>query len=194
MTTTQNVKQFNDLENPVRKGMMSAAASQQTLQDAHNDEWDSVAALNECLAYSIELSSRIKQAHWGAKGESFYVFHKMAEDFTVQLAKQSNKISARIVAIEGVPAWTPQKVAKASRMPDYPGNLFKLADHIEALTGDYTYAIEKVKPLINKAAKSNDFVTVSVFTSLQKELDEQKAFLLAHSGIAWLEKPKKKYA
>jgi starvation-inducible DNA-binding protein len=186
MNTTQNVKQFKDHEALVQKGKSAVSANQQ--------DWDTITALNQCLAHSIELGSRIKQAHWSAKGENFYVFQKMADDFTIQLARQSDKLSARIVAVEGVPKWTPDKVADTSQLPAYPNDLFKVADHIQALATNYEQVIDQLKTVMIKAAKSDDYVTVNVMTGFKKTLDEQKSFLFAHSGLAWLERPKRQSA
>lgn len=194
MNTTQNVKQFKDHEPLAQKGKFSAVTNQATGNQSAQQDWDIVTALNQCLAHSIELSCRIKQAHWGAKGESFYVFHKMSGDFTQELAKQADKLSARIVAVEGMPKWTPEKVAQLSLLPSYPGEMIKIADHIEALTNNYEQVIQQLQPLMNLATKSDDYVTVNVITGFNKVLDEQKGFLMAHSGLSWLDRSKKQYA
>jgi starvation-inducible DNA-binding protein len=186
MSTTQNVKQFKDLETFAQKGHAAFASTQ---------SWpDATSLLNQCLAHSIELNARIKQANWSARGENYYVFHKMADDFTDDLAKQSNKLSARIAAIGGVPGWTPKSVAETSLLPEYPEEMMKVNEHLRALAANYEMAIEQVQKVSQTMAEVDDYVTSSVITSFKKLLEEQKAFLLAHSDVAWLEKPKKQYA
>jgi starvation-inducible DNA-binding protein len=186
MNTTQNVKQFKDHDASAQAAKMPAYVG--------NKDWDAITALNQCLAHSIELSSRIQQAHWSAKGENFYLFHKMADDFTTQLRKQADNLSARIVAMGGVPTWTPEKVVKTSILSSYPTDLVKVEDHIEALISSYEEVAQQLPPLMNRLAKSDDYVTATVITSFTKVVDEQKSFIAAHSGLAWLEKPKKQYA
>ena len=186
MNTTPNVKQFKDHE------AVSHAAT--TPSFLNNKDWDKITELNQCLAHSLELASRIKQAHWSAKGENFYLFHKMADDFTTQLQRQADNLSSRIVAIGGVPNWTPDKVAKSSILSSYPADLVKVEDHIEALRLSYEQATQQLPSLMSKLTKSDDYVTANVVASFAKVLDEQKSFIAAHSGLAWLEKPKKKYA
>jgi starvation-inducible DNA-binding protein len=186
MNTTQNVKQFKDHE--------AMAPAPKVPNFSNNKDWEKITALNQCLAHSLELSSRIKQAHWGAKGENFYIFHKMSDDFTKQLQKQSDNLSARIVALGGTPTWTPEKVVEASLLSSYPINLVKVEDHIEALKSSYEQATHQLPPLISKLTRSDDFVTANVIANFTKVVDEQKAFIAAHSGLAWLEKPKRQYA
>jgi starvation-inducible DNA-binding protein len=185
MNTTQNVKQFKDHD---------AAHTAKNPSFMNDKNWDTITSLNECLAHAIELSSRIKQAHWSAKGENFYLFHKMADDFTAQLEKQADNLSARIVAMGGIPTWTPDKVSKASTLPAYPADLVKVEDHVEALKSSYELVAKQLPAIISKLAKSDDFVTANVVATFTKVVDEQKGFVSAHSGLAWLEKPKKQYA
>lgn len=186
MNTMQNVKQFKDQE--------AVAPAPKMPKFLNPKDWEKVAELNQCLAHSLELNSRIKQAHWGAKGENFYIFHKMADDFTKQLHKQSDSLSARIVALGGTPNWTPDKVVKASNLSSYPTDLAKVEDHIEALKTSYEQAAQHLPLLMSKLTKSDDFVSAQVIATFSKLVDEQKAFIAAHSGLAWLEKPKKQYA
>ncbi len=186
MTTVQNVKQFKDHE--------TLAPATKMPNFSNNKDWEKITALNQCLAHSLELNSRIKQAHWGAKGENFYIFHKMADDFTRQLQRQSDSLSARIVALGGTPNWTPDKVVKASILSSYPTDLMKVEEHVEALKSSYEQAAQELPPLMNKLTKSDDFVSANVIASFSKVVDEQKAFIAAHSGLAWLEKPKRQYA
>jgi starvation-inducible DNA-binding protein len=154
-------------------------------------DWNTITALNRCLAHAIELRSRIKQAHWGAKGENFYVFHQMSDDFTVQLDKQADKLSARLVVIGGVPAWMPSTVASTSILPEYPADIVRVSEYVEALLASYIIATKPLPALIGKLTSLDDFVTANVVASFSKVLEEQKGFLAAHGGIAWLEKRKK---
>jgi starvation-inducible DNA-binding protein len=186
MNTTQNVKQFKDHE--------AMAPAPKVPKFLNSEDWEKIPALNQCLAHSLELSCRIKQAHWGAKGENFYIFHKMSDDFTKQLQKQSDNLSARIVALGGTPTWTPEKIVEASVLSSYPTDLMKVEDHIEALKSSYEQAAQQLPPLISKLTRSDDFVTANVIANFTKVVDEQKAFIAAHSGLAWLEKPKRQYA
>jgi starvation-inducible DNA-binding protein len=186
MNTIQNVKQFKDHE--------AVAPAPKMPNFSNNKDWEKITELNQCLAHALELSSRIKQAHWGAKGENFYIFHKMADDFTKQLQKQSDNLSARIVALGGTPNWTPDKVVKASTLSSYPTDLMKVEDHIEALKSSYEQAAEQLPSLMSKLTRSDDFVTANVIANFSTVVDEQKAFIAAHSGLAWLEKPKRQYA
>lgn len=184
MTSTQNVTQIKDHETAGAK--LSAQAPM--------TGWDPVSALNQCLAHAIELRARIKQAHWGAKGDNFYVFHKMADEFTLQLDKQADKLSARIVAMGGAPVWTPSMIVKTSALPEYPSDIVKVSQYVEALIVSYDYTAKPLPALMAKLTKLDDYVTTGVIASFLKVLDEHKGFLAAHSGIAWLEKPKKQYA
>jgi starvation-inducible DNA-binding protein len=186
MSTTQNVKQFKDHDTFAQKGP-AVSASTQSWPETTN-------MLNECLAHSIELNARIKQANWSARGENYYVFHKMADDFTDDLAKQSNKLSARISAIGGVPGWTPSTVAETSLLPEYPLEMMKVNEHLKTLAANYELAIEQLQKVTQRHAEIDDYVTTSIVTSFKKLLEEQRSFLLAHSDVAWLEKPKKQYA
>jgi starvation-inducible DNA-binding protein len=183
VNTGQNVTQIKDHE--------TTMAAVKMPQQASSKEWDAIAALNQCLANTIELKSRIKQAHWAAKGENFYAFHRLSEDFTAKLDKQADRLSARIVAIGGVPAWTPAMIVRTSSLPEYPPNMVKVPEFLEVLVASYAVATEPLPALISKATKHDDYVTATVFTGFSKLLDEQKSLLASLGGITWLAKPKK---
>lgn len=154
-------------------------------------DWNTLAALNQCLAHAIELRSRVKQAHWGAKGEHFYVFHQMSSDFAIELDDQADKISARLVAMGGLPTWTPSSVVSTSLLPGYPAKVVKVSEYIDSLLASYVIATKPLPAMMAKLASVEDFVTAGVVASFSKLLDEQTGFLAAHSGIAWLESSKK---
>jgi DNA-binding ferritin-like protein len=110
MSTTQKAELFKDtIIHPAVFDDKAAGAT----------SGDMLAALTVTLAQAIDLRARAKQAHWSAKGGSFYSLHKMFQDFSEELDDAADDIAGRIMALGGTPSWTPAIVAKASKLPAY---------------------------------------------------------------------------
>ncbi len=154
---------------------------------------DVLAALTITLAQTIDLRARAKEAHWSAKGGSFYSLHKMFEDFSSELDGAADDVAGRIMALGGAPSWTPASVAKRSKLPPYNTSKESSAAYLEALTQSYQAAARQLPLVMTAAARSDDHATAAVISGLAKLLDEQMSFVAAHMPAAWAP-PDQRYA
>lgn len=154
---------------------------------------DLLSALNVTLAQAIDLRARTKQAHWSAKGGSFYSLHKMFQDFSGELDVAADEIAGRIMALGGSPAWMPSSVAKLSKLPPYSTNRGSSIDYLEALTQSYQAAVKQLPAVMTIAARGDDHATAAIISGFAKLLDEQMSFVAAHMPVEWTP-PDRKYS
>jgi starvation-inducible DNA-binding protein len=184
MSTIEKVKPYKDavIHPPVFDGKLAADKGQDLISDLHVS-----------LAQAIDLRSRAKQAHWSAKGGSFYSLHKMFQEFSAELDAAADDLAGRIMALGGHPSWIPGSVAKLSQLPSYAtGNKGSIA-YLEALAKSYQAAAKQLAPVMTAAAKADDHATASVVAGYAKLLDEQMSFILAHMPGEWTP-PDQKYS
>ena len=177
MNTIQNVKSFAD-HKPANPNFLSQSGSTKA-------NWETVAALNLCLAHTIDLRSQTKQALWNAKGPNSYGVQKMLKEFSKQIDTMSDEISKRILTFGGTPVWTIANVAKSSRLlknekqPDEGSNSF------EDLIDDYDAVAQSLTPVMQQAVKSNDYGSASLITDFARMLDDQCQAIVAHLPVEW---------
>jgi starvation-inducible DNA-binding protein len=141
---------------------------------------DLLSALNQSLAHVIDLRSRVKQAHWSARGSSFYTLHKMFADFSTELDAIADEISGRVLALGGTPDWTPATIAKISKLPPFPAYKEGATEYLGALVGSYQGVSKQLPAVMTIAARGGDHATASVITACAKLIDEQSSFVAAH--------------
>jgi starvation-inducible DNA-binding protein len=184
MSTIEKVKPFKDavIHPAVFDDKPASAKSGEILE-----------ALSVALAQAIDLRSRTKQAHWSAKGGSFYALHKMFQDFSVELDSVADDIAGRIMALGGSPGWTPASVAKISKLPVYATSKESSIAYLEQLTLSYQAASKQLPGVMAIAAKSDDHATANIISGFAKLLDEQMSFVAAHMPLEWTP-PDRKYS
>lgn len=151
-------------------------------------------SLNLNLAHVIDLRARTKQAYWSAKGGNFYGLHKMFDDFSDELDSMADELAARVMILGGVPAWAPDAVASATKLPPYPAKFAPASEHIEQLAASYREASRHLLPAMHKFIEIDDHVTAGILTGYAKLLDEQLSFIEAHGPAEWMEKPRRPLA
>src|SRR5262249_8445113 len=110
-----------------RKLAMIYFETQNDLQS--NTKASAIELLNDRLADSIDLALLTKQAHWNVKGPQFIAVHEMLDGFRTQIDGHVDTIAERIVQLGGTALGTTQLVGKATLLPAYPTNLYKIKDH-----------------------------------------------------------------
>src|SRR5512134_2303518 len=78
--------------------------------------------LNARLADGLDLHSQIKVAHWNVKGPQFAALHPLFETFAVGLAAHNDALAERAVTLGAQVRGTARYVARASTLPEYPGD------------------------------------------------------------------------
>src|SRR5512138_881239 len=90
-------------------------------------------ALDATLADGLDLHSQIKVAHWNVKGPHFAALHPLFESFAVALAGFGDQIAERAVTLGAKAYGTARRVARTSRLPEYPEETTRDLDHVRLL-------------------------------------------------------------
>jgi starvation-inducible DNA-binding protein len=140
----------------------------------------SIGLLNARLADSIDLALLTKQAHWNLKGPQFIAVHEMLDGFRSELDEHVDIIAERVAQLGGTALGTSQVVAKATTLPPYPTDIYKVKDHLAALIERYGAEANAVRKAIDEADEAGDAGTADIFTAYSRALDKSLWFLEAH--------------
>ncbi len=145
-----------------------------------NTKQASIALLNARLADGIDLALVTKQAHWNLKGPNFIAIHEMIDQFRTDLDEHVDTIAERVVQLGGTALGTTQAVAKATALPPYPTDIYKISDHLAPLIEHFGKAANLVRASNDQADEAGDVDTSDIFTAYSRMLDKALWFLEAH--------------
>jgi starvation-inducible DNA-binding protein len=136
-------------------------------------------ALNTRLAEGLDLQAQVKHAHWNVKGPHFAPLHALFDGIATAVAGFNDEIAERAVTLGARAQGTLRQAAKASRLPDLPGDVVQgldlaklLAERVEAWTDGLREA-RKV------AQAQGDEDTFDLLTGVVEEMEKQGWFLRA---------------
>jgi starvation-inducible DNA-binding protein len=147
---------------------------------ASNTKTTAVALLNARVAEAIDLALLTKQAHWNLKGPRFIAIHEMLDGFRDEIDEHVDTMAERAVQLGGTALGTTQIVAKATTLPPYPTDIYKIDDHLHALVERYGTAANNARKAIEEADDAGDADTADIFTAYSRALDKSLWFLEAH--------------
>jgi len=140
------------------------------------------ALLNRQLADTLDLYTQVKQAHWNIKGPHFIALHELFDKLAEDLEGPADDIAERITALGGVARGTARMIARDSRLPDLPGDLFDGLGLVAALADRYAVLGASTRAAIESAGTAGDADTSDLFTGVSRGLDKALWFLEAHLG------------
>ena len=140
----------------------------------------SMELLNARLADTIDLALIAKQAHWNVKGRTFIGVHKMLDELRDATDEYVDLIAERVTQLGGTAEGTSQKVVKASTVAPYPMDLYKIPDHLKALSDRYGKVANLVRKNIDDTDEAGDKGTADLFTEVSRGLDKWLWFIEAH--------------
>ncbi len=128
--------------------------------------------LQDRLYDLLALASHAKQAHWTVTGRNFLTLHEFFDSIFTTLTGFADELAERIAALGGHVKGTIKFVAKGSQLPEYPVDITKAEQHIEA----FSKALFQLKMLlrgnVRTVAELEDDGSVDLLTSMSRKIDE----------------------
>lgn len=144
-----------------------------------------VKLLNARLADTIDLALSAKQAHWNVKGPSFIALHELFDKVASVAGESSDEIAERITALGGVAEGTSRVVHERSQLPDYPLQIARGSEHVNALADSLAMLAKASRAAIDSATELGDADTADLFTAMSREIDKHLWFVEAHTQAEW---------
>jgi len=139
-----------------------------------------IALLNQQLADTFDLYSQTKQAHWNVKGPQFFQLHELFDQLAGELIPYVDDIAERATTLGGTALGTARMATKASRLEEYPADVFEGKKSLETLIDRYAALAASTREAIDKSDDLNDADTADLFTGISRGLDKSLWFLEAH--------------
>jgi starvation-inducible DNA-binding protein len=139
-----------------------------------------VALLNQYLAAAMDLYSQTKYAHWNVKGSNFIGLHKLFDELAEKVEHHVDSVAERATALGGVAHGTLRQAADATRVAEFPEEIFNSHDVTEALADRYATVANAAREAIDRCTELGDLASADLFTEVVRELDESLYFLEAH--------------
>lgn len=128
-----------------------------------------VGALQQTLTELQQLKLQTKQAHWNASGTLYYPLHLLLQEHYEGLAKYSDTIAERLLAIGASADGRATTVVKTSGIPEIPGGFLDDAQILVWFTHAYKRAGEEVIAAI-KATEKVDPTTSNLLQEVEHGL------------------------
>jgi starvation-inducible DNA-binding protein len=139
-----------------------------------------IALLNQQLADTSDLYSQTKQAHWNVRGPEFFQLHELFDELAAAVQGYVDLIAERATALGGEAAGTVRMAAENSRLPEYPTDLKRGLQHVEALAERYGNYAATVRRGIDESSEAGDMDTSDLLTEISRGVDKHLWFLEAH--------------
>jgi starvation-inducible DNA-binding protein len=139
-----------------------------------------IAVLNQNLADTLDLQLQAKQAHWNVKGPSFIALHELFDKVAETAEEGADLLAERVTALAGTAEGTVQVLAKRSRLPAYPLDIYRGGEHVARLADAIAAVGRSARAAIDETSKLGDQDSADLFTEISRELDKQLWFVEAH--------------
>ena len=139
-----------------------------------------VERLNQTLAFTLDLKTQVKQAHWNVKGLDFYQLHELFDELAGELEDYIDLVAERVTALGGVAMGTARVAAAVSELPEYPFDILDGKDHVVALADRYAIYAKLVRQGITTTDDLGDADTADLYTEVSRAIDKRLWFLEAH--------------
>src|SRR4051812_3606513 len=145
----------------------------------------SIVLLNQQLADALDLGLQAKQAHWNVKGPHFLSLHELFDATAEEIEKFSDMLAERAVQLGGIAEGTCEVIARESRLPDYPLDLYRGSDHVRALSYAIARFAASTREAIASAGAAGDAGTADAFTQVSRIADTLLWKVESHIREAW---------
>ncbi|MGL6094262.1 MAG: DNA starvation/stationary phase protection protein Dps [Fimbriiglobus sp.] len=136
--------------------------------------------LNQQLADTFDLRTQVKHAHWNVKGRNFIALHELFDEQVDRLDELVDDIAERATALGGVAHGPAKAVAKATRLPEFPADVFDGLAVVAVVADRFAAVAKSSRAAIDAADELGDKDTADLFTAASRALDKDLWFLEAH--------------
>lgn len=147
---------------------------------AENTRTKVIEMLNQQLADGFDLYSHAKQAHWNVKGKNFFQLHELFDELAGALLEKLDVVAERVTALGGLAEGTVHMSASASRLPQFPGDIYEEDRILDTLIQHYTAYATSTRAAIDSTMELGDEGTADLFIELSRMIDKHLWFLEAH--------------
>jgi starvation-inducible DNA-binding protein len=133
--------------------------------------------LNQSVADGIDLQLQIKQAHWNVKGADFIGVHELLDKIADALRNNIDDIAERVAQLGGVAEGTVQRITVRTHLPEYPLDIHKSHDHLQAVAASLANFGRHVRKAIAEASALKDDDTADLYTEVSRESDKHLWFI-----------------
>ena len=135
--------------------------------------------LNQLVADSNVLFTKLHNYHWNIKGMQFYNVHAKTEELYDQVAVLYDDLAERLLQLGGTPVVTLKQILELSRIKEESKNDFDTKYVVEKIVDDFKFLIKEFKEL--SSLSQNDSTTAAFaddkIAFLEKEVWMLKALL-----------------
>lgn len=139
-----------------------------------------VALLNQQLADTTDLRTQVKHCHWNVKGRNFIGLHLLFDQLAERLDEQADELAERATALGGMAVGPSKAVARSTRLPEFPYDVFDARDIEREIADRYALVAKSTREAIDKADDRGDKDTADLFTEVSRVLDKDLWFIEAH--------------
>src|SRR5688572_21847337 len=107
--------------------------------------------LNQNTFDAFDLYSQVKHAHWNVKGRDFFQLHELFDALAAKLLGHIDTMAERATALGGTATGTVRATAAASRIPEFPTDVFEGMRQVEALSDRYARLAANTHSAIDEA-------------------------------------------
>ena len=136
--------------------------------------------LNKTLAATLDLKTKVKQAHWNVKGWDFYQLHLLFDEIAGEVEEYTDLFAERVTTLGGYAMGTARAAAQNSFLPEYPYDAVGSVDHLNALAERLAAFAKNVRENIDVTAQLGDQATADVYTEVTRKIDMRLWFIEAH--------------
>ncbi|KRL98511.1 Dps family protein [Liquorilactobacillus satsumensis] len=130
--------------------------------------------LNQLLADLAQLKNNVQQIHWYMRGHNFFSLHPLMDDYSDQLAEQTDTLGERIIALGGSPFATIKEFVENTGLPDEKITFdeFTLPELVSRLVKQFQYLRDQYQRGIEITDAEGDFPTQDILNGYKSDADK----------------------
>lgn len=141
------------------------------------------AAMQPVLCDMLDLSLQLKQAHWCVKGMGFLPLHEQLDDIVETARNASDEIAERIVTLGIAPHGHCQKVAKETRLDEYPDKFVDIEKTVSLVADRIDKTIVGLRKAV-EAVGDPDPMSEDLLIGVSRDLEKHLWMIQAWEGEA----------